>query len=78
MQTFTQILTSQDGSRTFKMNSIVGIVMSVDMRHLCISLVNGAEYCVGGFKSEERAKKVMEEIWYAIDAGISYTVSPEV
>lgn len=78
MTTFTPILTSQDGSRMLKMDSIIGIVMSMDMKHLCISLANGAEYCVGGFSSEKKAKEVMKEIWYAIDAGISYTVSPEV
>lgn len=80
MQKFTtQILTSQDGSRTFKMDSIIGLMISGDKVHLLyIVLANGNQYCIGGFDSENRAKVVMEEIWYAIDAGISYTVSKEV
>lgn len=71
------ILTSQEGSGTFRMDSIIGVKMYLDTC-LYVSLVSGREYWIGKFSSEKRAKEVMEEIWYAIDAGISYTVSPEV
>ncbi len=71
------ILTSQDGSRMLKMDSIIGVKMYTD-KCLYAMVANGSEHWIGVFNSEKRAKEVMEEIWYAIDAGISYTVSPEV
>ena len=71
------ILTSQDGSGIFRMGSIVGVKMYLDTC-LYASLMNGREYWIGKFSSEKKAKEVMKCIWYAIDAGISYTVSPEV
>ena len=71
------ILTSQDGSRTLKMDSIDGFMISPSIC-LYALLENGGEYWVGKFGSEKRAKEVIGEIWYAIDAGISYTVPQEV
>ena len=70
------ILTSQDRSRTFKMDSIIGIATLGDM-HLYVSLTNGGEYLIGKFSSEKKAKEVMEEIWYAIDDDVSYLVPQE-
>lgn len=71
------ILTSQDETRTIKMDSIDGFMISPSIC-LYALLANGGEYWIGKFSSEKKAKEVMEEIWYAIDADVSYLVPQEV
>ena len=70
------LLTSQDGLRTMRMDAITAIFVSDG--YLCIQRNNNFTDLYGEFKSDKKAVEVMKEIWYAIDAGISYTVSPEV
>ena len=77
MKTFTSILTSQDESRMFKMDSIIGLITSGDMLRLYIVLSNGNQYCIGEFNSKEKLKMIMECVWYSIDADTSYTVPKE-
>lgn len=69
------LLTSQDGLRMIKMDVITAIFVSDG--YLCVQRGNRLTDMYGEFKSDERAVEVMKEIWYAIDAGISYTIPKE-
>jgi len=69
------LLISQDGLRTIRMDTITAIFVSDGC--LCVQRNSYVTDLYGEFKSDEKAVEVMKEIWYAIEAGISYTIPKE-